>query len=121
MKLPGKSTAPSFFLGVLGLPRMSPRKRPGRSPAAQAGIEAGDVVTAINGVAVARSRDFATIISIWVPGSVIYLTTFRNGELMEIKLTLGYSDCKYASPFYAAQTAPVVDVARSTDSDKHTD
>ncbi len=67
------------------------------SPAAQAGIEAGDVVTAINGQTLARSRDFATIISRRSPGSVIYLTTFRNGELMEIKLTLGYSNCTFRS------------------------
>jgi len=64
--------------------------KPG-GPAAHAGIEAGDVITAINGAL--RSRDFATIISKRAPGSVIYLTTFRNGELMEIKLTLGYSNC----------------------------
>ncbi len=43
------------------------------SPAAQAGIEAGDVITAINGVPLARSRAFATIISTSAPGSVIYL------------------------------------------------
>ena len=67
------------------------------SPAAQAGIEVGDVITAINGIPLARSRDFATIISKRAPGSVIYLTTFRNGELMEIKLTLGYSKCKLRS------------------------
>jgi hypothetical protein len=35
--------------------------KPG-SPAAQTGIEAGDVITAINGAPLARSRDFATII-----------------------------------------------------------
>ena len=67
--------------------------KPG-SPAAQAGIEAGDVITAINGAPLARSRDFATIISKMAPGSVVYLTTFRDGELMPIKLTLGYSNCK---------------------------
>ena len=55
--------------------------RPG-SPAAQAGIEAGDVITAINGTPLTRSRDFAAKISKRAPGSVIYLTTFRNGELM---------------------------------------
>jgi serine protease Do len=66
-------------------------------PAAQAGIEAGDVITAVNGQTLARSRDFATIIAKRAPGSVIYLTTFRNGELMEIKLTLGYSNCKLRS------------------------
>jgi serine protease Do len=72
------------------------RPEPG-SPAAKAGIEAGDVITSINGQTLARSRDFAAIISNKAPGSVIYLTTFRNGELMQIKLTLGYSRCKHRS------------------------
>jgi serine protease Do len=66
--------------------------KPGGS-AAKAGIEAGDVITAIDGAPLMRSRDFAMMISKRSPGSVIYLTTFRNGELMEIKLTLGYSNC----------------------------
>jgi S1-C subfamily serine protease len=70
--------------------------RPG-SPAAQAGIEAGDVITAINGTPLARARDFAAIISKQAPGSAIYFTTFRNGEAKEIKLTLGYSNCKLPS------------------------
>jgi C-terminal processing protease CtpA/Prc len=67
------------------------------SPAAQAGIESGDVVTAINGQTLGRSRDFAAMISKRAPGSVIYLTTFRNGELMERSVTLGYSNCKLRS------------------------
>jgi serine protease Do len=62
--------------------------KPG-SPAAQAGIEAGDVITAINGAPLMRSRDFAAMISKMAPGSVIYLTTFRNAELMRRKVTLG--------------------------------
>ena len=66
--------------------------KPG-SPAAKARIEAGDVITAINGAPLRRSRDFATIISRMAPGSVIYLTTFRNGELMRRKVTLAYSNC----------------------------
>jgi serine protease Do len=70
--------------------------KPG-SPAAQAGIEAGDVITAINGRTLVRSRDFATRISNRAPGSVIYLTTYRNGELLPIKLTLGYSNCELGS------------------------
>jgi serine protease Do len=95
----GESDAPAF---ADGLDMVEPygaifgQPKPG-SPAAQAGIEAGDVITAVNGQALARSRDFATIIAKRAPGSVIYLTTFRNGESMEIKLTLGYSNCKLRS------------------------
>ncbi len=67
--------------------------RPG-SPATKARIEAGDVITAINGAPIKRSRDFAAIIFKMAPGSVIYLTTFRNGELTRRKVTLAFSNCK---------------------------
>jgi serine protease Do len=72
------------------------RPEPG-SPAAQAGIEAGDVVTAINGTPLARARDFAGKISNRAPPSRIHLTVYRNGELMDFKVRVGYSNCKHGS------------------------
>jgi S1-C subfamily serine protease len=69
-------------------------KRPARaSPAARARIEAGDVITAINGSTLVRSSDFATTIARMAPGSTVHLTTWRNGELIERKLVLGSSAC----------------------------
>ena len=68
------------------------------SPAAAGEIEAGDVVTAINGGPLKSSSDFAPIISKMAPGSLINLTTYRNGELMEIRLTGGSSKCPNQSP-----------------------
>jgi serine protease Do len=68
------------------------RPEPG-SPAANAGIEAGDVITAVNGSPLKRSSDFAEIISMMAPGSVVYLSTWRNGELIEVRLTLGSFKC----------------------------
>ncbi len=67
------------------------------SPAAQAGIEAGDVITAINGTPLARARDFDKIISNRAPPSRIHLTVYRNGELMDFKVKVGYSNCKHRS------------------------
>jgi membrane-associated protease RseP (regulator of RpoE activity) len=63
------------------------------SPAANAGIEAGDVITAINGTPLTNWRVFATTIAAISPGTVIYLSTIRNGEPMEIKLTLASGAC----------------------------
>ena len=40
------------------------------SPAAKAGIEAGDVITAVNGADVKDARDLARNISMIAPGSV---------------------------------------------------
>jgi serine protease Do len=69
------------------------RPEPG-SRAAAAGIEDGDVLTAINGSPLRRSGDFSQTISNMAPGSPIYLSTSRNGESMEVKLTLGSARCR---------------------------
>ena len=59
------------------------------SPAANAHIEQGDVLTAINGSPLMRSNDFAGIISEMAPGTTVYLATWRNGEARQVTLTLG--------------------------------
>jgi len=68
------------------------RPEPG-SPAASAGIEAGDVVTAVNGSPLTGSSDFAAIIAALAPGSMVYLSIFRNGEMIEVRLVLGSATC----------------------------
>src|SRR6516165_6023617 len=42
-------------------------------PAANAGIDAGDVLTTINGVPLEKSNDFDGIIAMEAPGSSVYL------------------------------------------------
>jgi serine protease Do len=61
----------------------------GGSPAAKAGIQAGDVITAINGTPVQDSRDLARTISMMAPGSSVKLDVLHNGEAKPITLTLG--------------------------------
>jgi hypothetical protein len=63
------------------------------SPAANAGIEPGDIITAINGSPLKGASDFVAIISTMAPDSMIYLSTFRNGEMIEVRLVLGSSIC----------------------------
>jgi len=63
------------------------------SPAANAHIEAGDVLTTINGSPLARSSDFAGIISMMAPDTVVDLNTWRNGELIQRSVVLGSSKC----------------------------
>ena len=63
-------------------------------PAAQAEIEAGDVITAINGTPLESWSDFAPTISAMAPGTNAYLTTYRDGQLMERTVTLGSSKCR---------------------------
>jgi serine protease Do len=59
------------------------------SPAAQAGIKAGDVITQVDGNVVKDSRDLAKRIGSMAPGTKIKLTLLHNGEEKTISLTLG--------------------------------
>jgi serine protease Do len=64
------------------------------SPAASAHIEEGDVLTAVNGSPLMRTSDFAEIISKMAPGTMVYLSTWRDGQAREVSLTLGSAQCR---------------------------
>jgi serine protease Do len=57
-------------------------------PAAKAGIQAGDVITAMNGTAVKDSRDLARRIGMIAPGTSLKLDVLRKGEAKTVTLTL---------------------------------
>ena len=59
------------------------------SPAAKAGIEAGDVITAVNGADVKDSRDLARTISMMAPGTSVKLDVLHKGQSKPVTLTLG--------------------------------
>src|SRR3984893_5033498 len=59
------------------------------SPAAKAGIDSGDVITAVNGHAVKDARDLARQIGAMAPGSDAKLSVWRKGEENSFTLTLG--------------------------------
>jgi serine protease Do len=59
------------------------------SPAAKAGILAGDVVTALNGETVKDARDLAKKIGAMAPGSSVKLDVLRKGETKTLSMTLG--------------------------------
>jgi len=63
------------------------------SPAANAGIQQFDVVTAINGSTLSRASDFAPIISAIAPGTTVYLNMWRDRQAMQLKLVLGSGPC----------------------------
>ena len=58
-------------------------------PAAKAGIEAGDVITAVNGSAVKDSRDLAKRIGGLPPGASVKLVILHKGTEKTLTLTLG--------------------------------
>jgi serine protease Do len=57
-------------------------------PAAKAGVEAGDVITAVNGTAVKDSRDLARQISTMAPGASAKLDVLHRGEQKVVSVTL---------------------------------
>jgi serine protease Do len=59
------------------------------SPAAKAGIQSGDVITAVNGTAVKDARDLARTIGFMAPDATVKLDLLHNGETKSVSLTLG--------------------------------
>lgn len=61
----------------------------GGSPAEKAGIQEGDVITAIDGKAITGTADLSAAIADGEEGDKYVLTIYRNGETLEIKVKLG--------------------------------
>jgi serine protease Do len=59
------------------------------SPAAKAGIKAGDVILSVNGETVKDARALAKMVAAKKPGSKIELGLMRNGSKQTMAVTLG--------------------------------
>ena len=59
------------------------------SPAAKAGIEAGDVITAVNDTQVKDSRDLARTISMMAPGTSVKLDVLYKGQSKTLTVAIG--------------------------------
>jgi len=59
------------------------------SPAAKAGIVAGDVITAVNDESVKDAHDLAKKIGAMAPGSAVKLGVVRKGDAKTLSMTLG--------------------------------
>jgi serine protease Do len=67
-------------------------------PAAKAGLQPGDVITAVNGSPVADSTDLPAEVASLAPGSSATITVWRDKASKDIKVTIGsMSDAKVAS------------------------
>lgn len=58
-------------------------------PAAKAGIESGDVITAVNGESVKDARELARTIGGMAPGATVKLNVLHKGQDKVVNLTLG--------------------------------
>jgi serine protease Do len=61
------------------------------SPAQQAGLRPGDVITAIAGQQIADESTLPQVLSQHQPGDMITLTIIRGGQQQDVQLTLGQS------------------------------
>jgi serine protease Do len=59
------------------------------SPAARAGLAPGDIVTALDGRALASPRDLATAVAAVKPGAEVKLSWLRAGAAQEARVSLG--------------------------------
>jgi putative serine protease PepD len=59
------------------------------SPASKAGLQQGDVVTAIDGKPISSTQQFIETVDGYAPGQTVTLSVKRGGSTQSIKLTLG--------------------------------
>jgi putative serine protease PepD len=58
-------------------------------PAAKAGLQPGDLITAVNGKQITSVNEFVGTIATFSPGDTVTLTVKRGGATKTVKLTLG--------------------------------
>ena len=58
------------------------------TPASQAGLQTGDVVTAINGTPITTSDAFIATLDNYQPGQTVTLSVKRSGQSKQVKITL---------------------------------
>jgi putative serine protease PepD len=58
------------------------------SPAEKAGIKEGDVVTALDGKAVANLQAFSAMLGAFTPGQTVKATILREGKELTVAVTL---------------------------------
>jgi serine protease Do len=61
------------------------------SPASQAGIQTGDIITSIGGIALDDTHSFINNLFTYKPGDQVTVEFTRNGKSQQVQLTLGES------------------------------
>jgi putative serine protease PepD len=59
------------------------------TPASQAGLEPGDLITSVNGQQISSTQQFIETVDNYSPGQTITLTVKRRGQTLHLKIKLG--------------------------------
>ena len=59
------------------------------SPASQAGLEQGDIITSLGGIALDGTHDYINVLYNFKPGDQVALVYNRNGKTLQVQVTLG--------------------------------
>jgi serine protease Do len=76
------------------------------SPAAKAGVQSGDVITAVNGTPVKDARDLARTIGMMAPNSTVKLDILRQGQEKTLSFTLAEMPNEHVAKADAEQAQP---------------
>ncbi|BCX02208.1 MAG: hypothetical protein KatS3mg053_0146 [Candidatus Roseilinea sp.] len=76
------------------------------SPAAAAGLQRGDIITAVNDTRLDAQNSLADVITKFKPGDVVTLTIRRNDVEQTLKVTLGENPEKKGAAFLGVRYAP---------------
>ena len=80
-------------------------------PAAKAGIQVGDIITALDGKAVKGRDELTAAVKEHAVGDSVTLSVFRSGEKLEVKVTLAESTPELQEIYEKALPAYVVEKA----------
>ncbi|WP_230181533.1 DegQ family serine endoprotease [Aquabacterium sp. CECT 9606] len=75
-------------------------------PAAKAGLEAGDIITKFNGVAVESAGDLPRLVGATKPGTKSVLQVFRRGAYKDLGITVVELDLEKAAKAAAGDDSP---------------
>lgn len=59
------------------------------TPAANAGLQVNDIITAVNGTNIDQENSLTSLIDQYTPGTTVTLTIFRGGKYIKVNVTLG--------------------------------
>ena len=75
------------------------------SPAEAAGVQVGDIITAVDGTPVDANHRLADVVSQYRPGDRVKITVWHAGDSKRITVTLGENPNESARPYLGVRYA----------------